>query len=192
MTIYSAFAYFTMFSILFLITRAAFLALFKLHQTRKELQYFQTRVNSNYGNALSSLRHEPHWQNIVAIIKGSSAADIHLNPVLPQINQLNSFKAIAPAMGLLFTVISIMHSAQSFSASADVKQMFAAVSVGLGTTAIAAFCLIVARVLLDLLVRQLSSITAMSEQIAKTLQKKLSEVKSQAKLNTAGVDHAQI
>ena len=64
---------------------------------------------------------------------------------LPMMLNLGSLRSAAPALGLFFTVVSIMISFSVFSSTGDIKQMFAAASVGFGTTAIGAITMVVAK-----------------------------------------------
>lgn len=70
----------------------------------------------------------------------------------PLLLKLSAIKSISPALGLCFTVISIMSSFQIFSATGDIKAMFQAASVGLGTTAIGACIIVISKLVIDRLV----------------------------------------
>ncbi|MFW8589273.1 MotA/TolQ/ExbB proton channel family protein [Glaciecola sp. 2405UD65-10] len=67
----------------------------------------------------------------------------------PLLLKVNALKSIAPALGLCFTVISIILSFQVFASSGDIKMMFQAAAVGLGTTAMGALVMSMAKWLSD-------------------------------------------
>lgn len=67
----------------------------------------------------------------------------------PYILRLAAIKSVAPGLGLCFTVISIMISFQIFSDSGDVKAMFNATSIGLGTTALGAITMVISKIMID-------------------------------------------
>jgi biopolymer transport protein ExbB/TolQ len=81
--------------------------------------------------------------------KQHTLEDETLRLFTPLLLKLSAIKSVSPALGLCFTVISIMSSFQIFSSTGDIKAMFQAASIGLGTTAIGACIIVVSKLVTD-------------------------------------------
>lgn len=65
------------------------------------------------------------------------------------LNRSTSLKGVAPACGLLFTVISIMLSFGEFASSGSVQKMFGIAATGFSTTALGALVVVLCRLTID-------------------------------------------
>lgn len=81
--------------------------------------------------------------------KQHTLEDETLQLFTPLLLKLSAIKSVSPALGLCFTVISIMSSFQIFSSTGDIKAMFQAASIGLGTTAIGACIIVISKLVTD-------------------------------------------
>jgi hypothetical protein len=84
--------------------------------------------------------------------QGQSLEDKTFQVFSPLLLKLSAIRSVSPALGLCFTVISIMLAFSVFSSSGDIKEMFQAASVGLGTTAIGACVIVISKLMTDLVV----------------------------------------
>lgn len=154
MATYSYFAYLIMLINLFLVIRYSAEALY----LRKSL-FIEGNENEKLIRALDVNAIKSSDNLVLNYYKRTLTKEVQLpleeqtlQIFTPLLLKLSSVKSIAPAFGLCFTVISIMLSFKVFSESGDVKAMFQAVSVGLGTTAIGACVIVISKVVTDRIV----------------------------------------
>lgn len=144
MLYFSYFAYLVMLLVLLFVLKSAFDGLFLVRALQAQWQKDQRLINQFQW---SMLQQQESWS---CFYTKSTQISTQLSKQLTEpLLKLSALKGVAPALGMLFTVISIMLAFQLFSESGDIKQMFQAVSVGLGTTAIGAFCIVVSRLVSD-------------------------------------------
>jgi hypothetical protein len=144
MQFYTLFAYFFMFALLFLLLRSVLQVKFWLQAFDAELERMKSKLDEK---TWYQLQHHP-------VVKASQASskevlvEAVMTPVVRKIKQVEMFSAIASPAGMFFTLTSFIVAAQNFGAAGNVQTMFSAVSVGMGTTAVAAVILILSRLLL--------------------------------------------
>lgn len=158
MAYYSYFAYAVMMITLFMAIKYCVEGFYLRKQLRKEFLSFEKVLSSEYKVKSTDLISIPVRFYINQINKRrqislkEQTADIFSSLLL----KLSSMKSIAPAMGLCFTVLSIMCSFHIFSTTGDIKAMFQAASVGLGTTAMGAITIVVSKLMIDRVLLPLS------------------------------------
>ncbi len=158
MAYYSYFAYAVMMITLFLAIKYCVEGFYLRNQLHREFTLFEKVLSSEYKvkptDFISiSLRYYNNYTNKKRQLSLKEQTAGIFNSLLLK---LSSIKSIAPAMGLCFTVLSIMCSFHIFSTTGDIKAMFQAASVGLGTTAIGALIIVVSKLMIDRVLLPLS------------------------------------
>jgi biopolymer transport protein ExbB/TolQ len=150
MAFYSYFAYFVMLTALFFTLRYCFEGwLLKKQLQAQYIKDNQLIKSFNQKQLKISKSTSIHY---FLNQKQQPLEDKTLRIFSPLLLKLSAIKSISPALGLCFTVISIMMSFQIFASTGDIKAMFQAASVGLGTTAIGACIIVISKLVTDRMV----------------------------------------
>jgi len=151
MAYYSYFAYFVMLITLLLSIRFSIEALLFRRALREQYKHNANNIKRGIPRILLASESIPIRYYINAYKKqGQLPLQDQIDLLFaPFILKLNSIKAIAPALGLFFTVLSIIFSFSIFAESGDIKEMFSALATGLGTTALGALTIVLSKIIID-------------------------------------------
>lgn len=148
MAVYAYFA--NLFMLLFLAVAVFYLIhllLMRHNITRFQIQMLQHDKNNQ--SLASSQYLISHYQKLLSCEKVVNLQMSSERLFHPWLNRVGSLKGIAPACGLIFTVVSIILSFAEFSGSGDVKKMFGIAAVGFSTTAIGTLVVVICRLNID-------------------------------------------
>ncbi len=170
---YTVFAYFTMFFMLFLLLRNVLQIYFWLKSANSDFCSMELKLK---GRKWRELRHHTLVKGTTPITKQELIETVFA-PVISKLKLTELFSSIAPTAGMFFTLTSFILAAQSFSEGGSVQTMFKAVAVGMGTTAVAAFIMILTKLLLTRAENSLNLLLNKACGISSDWHKKLSELR---------------
>lgn len=182
MEYYTIFAYFTMFTLLFLLLRSILQMHFWFKAFDEELYSIRLKLKEKNWH---ELRHHALASGSTAISK-EDLIETNFAPVISKLKHAELLSSIAPMAGMFFTFTSFILAAQSFSDGGNVQTMFKAVAVGMGTTAIATFIVFWARLLLSQAENKVNFMLSEACDISSCWHKKLNELKRLMHLKRAG------
>lgn len=181
MEYYTDFAYFTMFTLLFLLIRSALQVHFWLKACDVEILAIKAKLKEK---TWLELRHHDLFSGVLSVSK-EELCETSFAPVVAKLKHVELFSSIAPTAGMFFTLTSFILAAQSFADGGSVHSMFKAVSVGMGTTAVAACILILSKLMLSRLERKFNRLLNAACTISLYWHKKIEECKRQMNLKRA-------